>query len=243
MDIIFFPEDFLDSLPDDYIVSSKMLTDRFKEMIKGIPHEVKLRDPIYTQYLEAYGTGEALRETYNLNVVPRALGQDPAKNVESIESYFSQMASIAESARISSSVLLGREKLARRLIKAFSYEFSDGDLTKVQQLVNQVRDLIQQSTLFEAEHKSRLLKRLERLQIELHKKVSDLDRFWGLIGDAGVVLGKFGNDAKPIVDRATIVWVTQLRAEGLPSNCPSPLPLPAPHSETGSPERLPIIDV
>jgi hypothetical protein len=62
---------------------------------------------------------------------------------------------------------------------------------------------------------------LERLQTELHKRVSDLDRFWGLIGDAGVVLGKLGSDAKPIVDRirevADIVWRTQSRAEELPS--------------------------
>jgi hypothetical protein len=71
------------------------------------------------------------------------------------------------------------------------------------------------------------LKRLESLQAEMHKRVSDLDRFWGLIGDAGVVLGKFGKDAKPFVDRirdiADIVWRTQSRAEELPSGTSSPL--------------------
>jgi hypothetical protein len=54
-----------------------------------------------------------------------------------------------------------------------------------------------------------------------------LDRLWGLIGDAGVVLGKFGESAKPIVDRikeiAEIVWQTQSRAEELPSGTPIPL--------------------
>jgi len=57
--------------------------------------------------------------------------------------------------------------------------------------------------------------------------VSDLDRFWGLVGDAGVVLGKLGNDAKPIVDRireiAEIVWKTQSRTEELPSNSQNPM--------------------
>jgi hypothetical protein len=57
--------------------------------------------------------------------------------------------------------------------------------------------------------------------------MSDLDRFWGLIGDAGVVLGKLGNDAKPFVDRikeiADIVWNTQSRAEELPSGTRPPL--------------------
>ena len=53
-----------------------------------------------------------------------------------------------------------------------------------------------------------------------------MDRFWGLIGDAGVVVGKLGNDAKPIVDRireiADIVWRTQSRAEELPSGTKLP---------------------
>jgi hypothetical protein len=30
--------------------------------------------------------------------------------------------------------------------------------------------------------------------------MSNLDRLWGLIGEAGVALGKFGKDAKPLVD-------------------------------------------
>ena len=73
----------------------------------------------------------------------------------------------------------------------------------------------------------RLLVRLEKLQSEMHKKVSDLDRFRGLIGDAGVVLGKLGKDAKPIVDRikevADIVWQTQSRTEELPSGTKIPM--------------------
>jgi hypothetical protein len=110
---------------------------------------------------------------------------------------------------------------------AFCYEFSQGDLSKIQSLLNDLREKISESTYFEADHQQRLLRRLEKLQAELHKKVSDLDRFWGLIGDAGVVLGKFGKDAKPLVDRikeiAEIVWQTQSRAEELPSGTPIPL--------------------
>lgn len=67
---------------------------------------------------------------------------------------------------------------------------------------------------------------MERLQSELHKKGSDLDKFWGLIGDAGVAIGKFGKDAKPFVDRIReitgIVWRTQSAAEELPSGTKIP---------------------
>ena len=109
----------------------------------------------------------------------------------------------------------------------FHYEFSQGDLERIQELVNQLRQTVSESHHLQADHRQRLLKRLENLQSELHKKMSDLDRFWGLIGDAGVVLGKLGNDAKPLVDRireiADIVWRTQSRAEELPSGTRPPL--------------------
>jgi hypothetical protein len=113
------------------------------------------------------------------------------------------------------------------LSSEFHYEFSQGDLSKIQRFINELRELITDNQDLESDHQERLLRRLEKLQSELHKKVSDLDRFWGLIGDAGVVLGKLGNDAKPIVDRvkeiAEIVWQTQARTEELPSGTNMPL--------------------
>ncbi len=120
-----------------------------------------------------------------------------------------------------------KNKFDNILTQNFIYEFSQGDLDRVQELVNELRDHITSSKLFEKKHKQRLLKRLEQIQKEIHKRVSDLDRLWGLIGDAGVAIGKFGNDAKPIVDRikeiTNIVWRTQSIAEELPSGMPTPL--------------------
>lgn len=100
------------------------------------------------------------------------------------------------------------------------------NLSLNQTSINELRDLISGSEVIEENHKQRLLKRLERLQSELHKKMSDLDRFWGFVGDAGVVMGKFGEDAKPFTDRIkdimNIVWRTQARAEELESGSPNP---------------------
>lgn len=145
---------------------------------------------------------------------------------QSIYQFLNEVANrlIAEASRLRLQSL--RSHFRSSLGNSFAYEFSQGDLEQVQELINSLRDLISKSDKFELEHQQRLLRRLEKLQTELHKKVSDLDRFWGLIGDAGVVLGKFGNDAKPIFDRiieiANIVWRTQSRAEELPSGSSMP---------------------
>jgi len=110
---------------------------------------------------------------------------------------------------------------------SFAYEFSQGDLERVQNLINELRGHIADSQSLDSKHRQRLLNKLEKLQSELHKKVGDMDRLWGLVGEAGVVLGKLGKDAKPIVDRvreiAGIVWETQARAEELPSGTGNPM--------------------
>lgn len=113
------------------------------------------------------------------------------------------------------------------LKSSFAYEFSQDDIDRIQILINELRKHITGMDNLSDDHKTRLLKRLENLQSELHKRLSDLDRFWGMVGDAGVALGKLGDDAKPIVDRikemSQIVWCTQARAEKLPNNSPYPL--------------------
>ena len=56
----------------------------------------------------------------------------------------------------------------------------------------------------------------------MQKKQTDLDHYWGLLGDASVAVCKFGTDANPFVERikeiTDIVWRTQSRAEELPSD-------------------------
>ncbi len=115
-----------------------------------------------------------------------------------------------------------KEKYLIHFGQSFAYEFSEEGLDRIQILINELRDLISDSNTIDENHKLRLLKRLENLQLELHKRVSNLDRFWGFVGDAGVVLGKFGKDVKPIVDRIRemlgIVWRTQAKSEELESN-------------------------
>lgn len=121
---------------------------------------------------------------------------------------------------------LARNRFRLALGTQFAYEFTNGDLDRVQQLLNELREQVVAADYFESDHKARVFARLEKLQAELHKKVSSLDRFWGLIGDAGVAAGKFGTDAKPLVDRVReltqIVWRTQARAEELPSDAAMP---------------------
>lgn len=120
-----------------------------------------------------------------------------------------------------------KKQFSLTLTNSFGYEFTDGDLNRIQQLINELRDLVRNNDELEDAHKQRLLRRLEQMQSELHKKVSDLSRYYGMMGEAGVMLGKLGEGAKPFVDRvkelADIVWRSQARAEQLQSDIENPM--------------------
>lgn len=120
-----------------------------------------------------------------------------------------------------------KKEFATRIGKGFAYEFTESDLERTQQLLNELRELISKSDEIDEDHRSRLLTKLEGLQSELHKKVSDFDRFWGFVVESGLYLGKFGKAVKPITDRirelADIVLRTQAKAEGLPGPPKFPL--------------------
>ncbi|UVM48254.1 MULTISPECIES: hypothetical protein [unclassified Pseudomonas] len=87
--------------------------------------------------------------------------------------------------------------------------------------------MLAKDTLLDDGHKRRLLKRLEELQKELHKKVSDLSHFYALMGDFGVAVDKLGKGAKPFTDRIKeligFAWKSQARAEQLPSSAENPM--------------------
>lgn len=225
-----FTDTFIEGLPDDAHEAARALCYEFYEYNSHMEQGEETTDDFYFSYIKAHAVFQALVENYELPVTIPPLGKDRRSNVVATKQLARDISDLAENEYVSSTVRAAKLKFATKMGKVFQYEFSEGDLEKSQKLLNEIRDLITKSSLFDESHKRRLLDRIERVQSELHKKVSDLDRFWGLIGDAGVALGKFGNDAKPIFDRirelTLLVWATQSRAEGLPSNFPPPLSLP-----------------
>ncbi|WLH71963.1 hypothetical protein PSH70_18485 [Pseudomonas fluorescens] len=123
------------------------------------------------------------------------------------------------------------------LANGFAYEFTDGDLNRIQEIINELRDLLKKDSALDDGHKRRLLKRLEELQKELNKKVSSLSHFYILMGDFGVAIGKLGKDSKPFTDRIgellDFAWKAQARAEQLPSSAENPM-----LGHDGEPPRL-----
>lgn len=220
-------EEFIENLkkyPAEYLIKAikyyrSQLSDDAEEW-----HESDLE-----YLLSAYALVSEIVEAKLIDIYlsPIDLSNNFTENCKNLNFALSEAESLLATKEAEAKFLKIKDQLKITLGTGFSYEFTDGDLKTIQSLINDLREKITSQINLEEEHRLRLLKRLEALQRELHKKISDLDRFWGLIGDAGVVLGKLGEDAKPIVDRirdiANIVWRTQAHCEQLPSGTNAPL--------------------
>ena len=222
-----YDEAFLNDLPSNPYEAAQVLSEEFIAQYKIIPPEKDLDN--YNRYIDAFAAIEAFIDATGLEYTLPILGppRNPEKEIKLIAEFFKNLRDLASEKVHELTLVKSREKYAKLFGTIFVYQFSDGDIARIQQLLNELRDAITKSELFDAKHKQRILNKLEGLQSELHKKMSRLDGFWGLIGEAGVVLGKFGKDAKPLVDRireiAQIIWRTQARAEELPSGTTLPL--------------------
>jgi len=223
-----FNDKFLEEVEDSPVNSIVSIVETVNSNLKGNDFS-RWHKNDYEILFEGFSLIQSIIESFELPVyiqIPKING-DEQQDCSSMNNFLNSIGKIYKAKATEIKLDMMKNKFKIILNQSFAYEFSQGDLDRIQVLINELREQINSSDLFEEKHKSRLLSRLEKLQAEMHKKMSDVDKFWGLIGDAGIVIGKFGKDSKPFVDRikeiSDIVWRTQARAEELPSGTPTPL--------------------
>lgn len=214
-------DNFVKNLPQDPVLAAGEIC---RKVVQTWEQQGSSAVNIYEEYLSALGIFSALAEVYGLKFELPELTGDRSQNIQQIYSFMRTIGTDIEKEIAKLTVQRVRDEYVAKIGRGFGYEFSDGDLKKIQELINELRNQISGSKLFEDKHRERLLKKLESLQSELHKRMSNLDKLWSLIGEAGIALGKFGKEAKPFVDLIKeivfIVWRTQARSEELPTDTP-----------------------
>jgi len=221
---MYFDEEFCKSLPEDSSSAIKEICKKYSDVFSNLPDTASR----YLLIVEFYAFIAVYYEANGLGIkVPEVEGD---YSVDSKEASRFVENLLSETSRQMGQNAFQRYKnlFATRLGTRFHYEFSEGDLKRIQDLINELRDLISASEELEAKHKRRVLDKLEKLQAEFHKKVSDLDQFYGSLIELSVVARIIGENFKPVVDRigelVKIVWPVQARAFDLPSNAPFQLP-------------------
>lgn len=119
------------------------------------------------------------------------------------------------------------EKFEAELGTGFFYELSDDDISDIQEHINILRSMISETELLDDDHRHRLLGRLEKLQAELHKRVSDYDRYYGMAVEIYVLAKKYGEGMSQILNEfkeiLRIVFRSHSEREQLPAGEELPL--------------------
>lgn len=221
-----FDESFIEALPDNPELAGKEILDALIHFHKNLPGDEEVNH--YDDYLRTFTLLCVFAESHGIYLPIPLFSVNVKDNILRIVQFFSNARAPIIQKFASGNTDKYKTVIERKFGKRFHYQFSDGDIKRIQVLINELREIIKDTESLDIDHRTRLLKRLEKLQSELHKTVSDLDRFWGLLIEGSIVLKKIGENAKPIVDRIqeiiNIVWRVQARAEELPSNVPLELP-------------------
>ena len=216
---MYFDDNFINSLPEDIPSVISAICEKFFDSAQGLSP-----NNLATLIKESFGFIAAYSETNSLHIEVPAIVGNIETNMENASKFFKKQ-------QVQASQEIGRSEFeqyknlfATRFGKVFHYEFSEGDLKLIQELINELRGLISTTEELEEGHKHRLIKKLEKVQSELHKRVSDLDRFWGFCVDLSLVVGIMGENAKPTVGLVKkivdIIWPAQTRAYELSSSLP-----------------------
>jgi len=179
---------------------------------------------------------------YNLDD-PNPSG-DPDSIIDNIYDRIVKMKKAVEERARNQKLIQSRDKFRSKISKQ-SYKFNDNEHKQLQDILNDMRQIIVDGEFLAEEHKRRVLNKLEKLQEELHKSVSDLSVLYGRIVEASEVVGKVGRNIDPFTNRAKefirILQKKQDETEGLPeSNDGLPGPnsdIPALDSEDSSDEE------
>jgi len=177
-------------------------------------------------YLEALGLIDVLAAKSGIVFQAPEIAKLPIKNIHNIIRYCVELDEVAQYHLARLKVQLAHARYEQLFGVGYSYVLAGEDVEQARSLLSELKRLIEATTLLDDGFKQRLLKRLEKLHFKVHLKMRSLDRFWGLLGDAGVVMSMAGDEAKPIVEKiarlTNLTWEIQARNERLATDAPQP---------------------
>jgi len=125
----------------------------------------------YEDYIYAFAALEAFIEKYDLKerftLIPLVMDRD--KNLSNVLTSFRNVSQAVTNLRDTDLIESARFKYKAKFDNVFAYKFSDGDVSKIKELIGELRDSINSNGMLSENHRKRLLFKLESLDKEFHK--------------------------------------------------------------------------
>ncbi|WP_333805075.1 hypothetical protein [Sulfurospirillum sp.] len=97
-----------------------------------------------------------------------------------------------------------------------NYEFSNDEFATIEASINTLKQDIRNAKILSEDHKDRLIEKVNKVQSELGKKMSNLDKTLGSLISIAKALGVAGKESKPAFDRIneTINLISKVQDRG-----------------------------
>jgi multidrug efflux pump subunit AcrB len=187
-------EEFFSSLPSDDVEAILTIVSNFEKS--------RTENTDLDSYIQIYTSIKQLAQNIDIKFVDVSFVGSDDDNRNRINGFIKRIFDQAKMINISRKLGVEEQKFKSIRNNVYEYEFKDDDYEEIQRLINKMRELLQQSQVISDNHRYRLLNRLEVLQKELHKKVSNLDRALGFLLDVSIIVQQTGEGVKPIADLA-----------------------------------------
>jgi hypothetical protein len=218
-----FSEKFINQLPGDVVSAVIVICKNFLSFHNAAENPFLN----YKKYIESLGFFEAYAEKNSLDITFPDIDDKREKNIEKIINFFESTSKVYEKKYQQLSLERIKEGYTLKLGSPIQYEFTEGEILKVQKQIALLISLISSIKNIDEQYKKRLLKKLDQLQAFSYKTVYELDQFWGLIGEAGILRGKMGVYSGPLISKikelAETIWQVQLKSEKLPLKTQLPI--------------------
>jgi hypothetical protein len=192
-----YTDEFVANLPDDPWRAMIAICDRFLSIdLPARTHEAAL---------EAYAFAMSHSQASGIGVLQGIMfGAHEGSNITKVADALNAASGNAlrhlKETDVSASFMVYKARAEATLAKHHEV-LSDDEIGRIQGMIDGLRQAIHSSEVLDQRHRQRLMGRLEALQRELHKRLTNFDQMWGLLGDMGRAASKFGSDLRPLVAR------------------------------------------
>lgn len=210
----YFTEAFLSSIPNELWPGVRRICDAWGET----------PDNDFDIYLEGYALLKEFTAAHGLPIADIDTTKQVGLVRTQISDLFRHLGDRATREVNTLTLESSRSRFRNHFGSAVVFELSDGDVSRIQELIDLLRKEISQCETLTQSHRQRVLAKLEKLQGEIHKKESDFDKYYGVAVEVFALAKKAGEAALPwakcVREILQIVWNSQSRALGLPSTTP-----------------------
>ena len=167
-------------------------------------------------FLTSYGRLKRLAELEGLNIQKI----NPA-NFPQVEHVVDEVLNVVEKFELELAIQTGVNEIQSRVEQNF-VSLTKSQVEEIEAHIKNAREKIRDTKTFEEKHKRHLLVRLEKLQSEINKKISDLDVMLAGVAEVTVVAGQSAKNLNPVVEIFQKIFQVADRGSEEPLSLPPP---------------------